>query len=328
MYNHLGVSRNFIKKFGKLHVIVPCFNPLRFVSRYILLRDFIRRTVDAGAELWVAEVAFGGRPWEVTEGEGRITDETGRSWNQLQFRSKDEIWVKESLINAAVACLPHDWEYMAWLDGDINLMNPDWVQETIQQLQHYSVVQMFEQAIDLSPNGTTMGTFKGVPASLLNGDPWPRTDYYYGKKGYFHPGYGWAYRNYAWHKMGGLLDINIVGGGDHQMAYGLYGKIDKAIPFKSTQGYRQSVFQWQNNVVDLKHNVGFVPGTLIHYWHGKKVNRGYFDRWKILANNNFNPFLDLKKDIYGLWQLTGNKPKLRDDLRAYFRARQEDGIDL
>ncbi len=246
----------------------------------------------------------------------------------LQFRSKDEIWIKESLVNAAVSRIPEGWEYLAWVDGDIRFLNPDWVQETIQQLQHYSVVQMWSEALDLDPQGKLETTFKGFPASLCDGDPWPtKGDYYHGRKGYFHPGYAWACRSFAWHKMGGLLDINIVGGGDHQMAMGLYGKCGEAIPFKSTHAYRKSVMMWQRNVTDLKQNVGFVPGTIAHYWHGKKVNRGYWDRWQILADNKFDPMLDLKRDKFGLWQLSGNKPKLRDDLRAYFRARNEDSID-
>jgi hypothetical protein len=128
--------------------------------------------------------------------------------------------------------------------------------------------------------------------------------------------------------MGGLLDINVVGGGDHQMAKGFYGTADKAIPFKSTPGYRAAVLSWQEHALGLKQNVGFVPGTLMHYWHGQKVKRGYFDRWQILAKNNFDPVTDLRKDWQGLWQLAGNKPQLRDDLRAYLRQRNEDSLDV
>jgi hypothetical protein len=62
----------------------------------------------------------------------------------------------------------------------------------------------------------------------------------------------------------------------------------------------------------------------MHYYHGAKVNRRYFDRWGILVRNNFDPLLDLKKDWQGLWQLTDRNHKLRDDLRAYFATRDED----
>lgn len=319
MHSHLPLARRFLKRFGELHVVVPVFNPLRFVSRYSLLADFVKHAEDAGATVWIAELAFAERPFECTE--------TGNP-RHLQFRSKDEIWLKESLINAAVSRIPDDWEYLAWVDGDITFLNPDWVQETIQQLQHYAVVQMWCEAIDLDPNGRQLQCFKGFPASIADCDPWPtKGDYYHGQKGYFHPGYAWACRKYAWHKMGGLLDINIVGGGDHQMAMAYYGKIKQAIPFQSTPGYRKLVHVWQRNIADLKGNVGCVPGTIAHHWHGKKINRGYWNRWQILAENKFDPAIDLKRDRFGVWQLSGTKPKLRDDLRAYFRARSEDSID-
>jgi hypothetical protein len=48
------------------------------------------------------------------------------------------------------------------------------------------------------------------------------------------------------------------------------------------------------------------------------------ERWQILRDNNFNPNTDVSYDWQGLPQLNGNKPKLRDDLRRYFRSRDED----
>jgi hypothetical protein len=328
MFSHLRTARHHVQPHGELHVVVTCFNPLRFVSRYSLLRDFVKHAADAGAIVWVAEAAFGDRPFEVTG----VTHGVEKA-QHVQFRIRDEIWVKEAMINATVARLPHDWRYVAWIDGDVTFLNPDWVQETIQQLQHFDVIQMWQHAIDLDPNGLPNGTqFTGFPASMLEGAPPAPTSkaqngYYHPRTMRFHPGYAWASTRHAWQTFGGLLDVNIVGGGDHQMAHGLYGTADQAIPFESTAGNRNAVMAWQTNALALKHNVGFAPGTLVHHWHGKKARRGYFDRWQILARNAFDPVTDLKRDAYGLWQLAGNKPKLRDDLRAYFRQRQEDGLE-
>ena len=56
------------------------------------------------------------------------------------------------------------------------------------------------------------------------------------------------------------------------------------------------------------------------------------DRWKILTENQFNPNTDIKRDWQGLFQLEDHGDmrsiKLRDDIRKYFRARNEDSIDL
>jgi len=42
-YSHLQRAHHFVKGYGELHVIVVCFNPMRFVSRYTLSREFIER---------------------------------------------------------------------------------------------------------------------------------------------------------------------------------------------------------------------------------------------------------------------------------------------
>jgi hypothetical protein len=66
-------------------------------------------------------------------------------------------------------------------------------------------------------------------------------------------------------------------------------------------------------------------------WHGRKQQRGYVERWKILTGNNYDPDTDLKKDPQGLWQLVVESPrqiKMRDEIRAYFRSRNEDSRDL
>jgi hypothetical protein len=139
MFSHLPAARAVTTPFGELHVVSVVFNPLRFASRYYLLKDFKKHVQCSGAIVHVAEAAQGDRPWEVTTVE------------DLQWRVRDELWLKESMINAAVARLPDDWQYVAWVDADITFLRPDWVQETIQQLQHHAVVQMFEYAQDLDP---------------------------------------------------------------------------------------------------------------------------------------------------------------------------------
>jgi hypothetical protein len=90
----------------------------------------------------------------------------------------------------------------------------------------------------------------------------------------------------------------------------------------------RSVRQWQERAAGLKQNIGYVENHAIHHFHGSKVFRAYGERWKILRENNYDPATDLMKDWQGIWQLAGNKPKLRDEIRAYFRARNEDDRSL
>ncbi len=67
---------------------------------------------------------------------------------------------------------------------------------------------------------------------------------------------------------------------------------------------------------------------VIHAYHGTMKNRAYVERGDILHENEFNPDSDICYDSQGVLRLTGNKPRLRDDIRAYFRARNEDDLTL
>jgi len=127
----------------KLYVIAVVSNPVRYHSRYRLYRAFEKHVADAGAILLTVEMAFGGRPFEVTQAGNPL---------HVQLRSDFELWHKENLINIGISRLPVEAQYIAWIDADVTFARPDWAQETIQQLQHYAVVQMFSQSTDLGPN--------------------------------------------------------------------------------------------------------------------------------------------------------------------------------
>ncbi len=145
-------------------------------------------------------------------------------------------------------------------------------------------------------------------------------------------GYAWAIRRDAFDALGGLIDIAILGAGDWHMAYGLAGRMRDSVGTNLHPEYRNELMIWEERANRyIKQNLGFVPGTVLHYWHGRKANRKYNDRWKILVENKFNPRTDIKKDWQGLWQLEvhdARQVKLRDDLQKYFACREEDSIDL
>jgi hypothetical protein len=65
-----------------------------------------------------------------------------------------------------------------------------------------------------------------------------------------------------------------------------------------------------------------------HLWHGPLQSRRYSTREQILIRNRYDPNTDIVRRRGGLIELAGNKPKLRDDILAYFSDRDEDSIDL
>jgi hypothetical protein len=105
--------------------------------------------------------------------------------------------------------------------------------------------------------------------------------------------------------------------------------VENSYPKDISAGYSEQLELWQHRCkLYIRKNVGYMPGALLHYWHGKKVDRRYKDRWKILVKHKYDPEFDIKLDTQGLYQFTEKKPGLEQDIRKYFQARNEDSIDM
>ena len=315
---------------SRFYVITVITNPIRYEQRYKLYWKFKKHMEDVGAKLITVECQFGNREYVLTERDNPF---------HVQLRTWDEIWHKENMINIAINYLSQldpDWSYVAWIDADITFHRQDIIHETAQQLQHFDIVQMFAQAIDIGPKGEIIQTHGGFMWHYVNNDRYPpqgpgQGGYYNYNKGFWHPGYAWAGRRDALAKCM-LLDTAAMGAGDHHMALAMIGCAEKSLPGGISKGYRASIMNWQHIAInELRKNVGYVPGMITHGWHGKKKDRKYKERWDILTKNKFDPYLDLVRDHQGLFKLNMNNGersiRLRDDFRAYFRARNEDSID-
>jgi hypothetical protein len=145
----------------------------------------------------------------------------------------------------------------------------------------------------------------------------------------WHPGFAWACRREAFDALGGLMDWALLGAADNHMAKAHIGDAHHSVHPDIHPRYHEMVLEWQaRSLRHLQRNVGVVNGTLLHHWHGKKKDRRYWDRWRILVDNQYNPDTDLKRDWQGVWQLTDRSWRLRDQVRLYFRGRREDSIDV
>lgn len=302
-----------------LHVVVPINNYVRYNRRYELFEEFCEHmNAVQGVKLYIVEVAYGERPFEVTRADNP---------RHLQMRTHTVMWHKENMINQMVERLPRDWKYVAWIDGDLKFMNPNIAFETIHQLQHHPVVQLFQSVVNLGPEGQVISQHDGfcyqyqqngytVPANLTRYRVW-------------HPGFAWACTRKAWDDMGGLIDFAILGAADHHMALGLVGAIDQSRPNNVGESYKRRLKQWENRVErTIMRNVGFVKGTIVHGWHGSFRDRKYRERWDVLVQCKYDPDIDIKRDWQGLYTFDQVKPRMRDLLMQYFLQRNEDSIDF
>ena len=304
-----------------LHVVTAIANPVGWRSRVALFRRFAAHMRDSGVQLTVAECAYGERPFECADIEGV---------HHIGLRSRTVVWNKESLLNIAISRLPPDWKHVAWLDADIEFRRPDWAARTVQALQLYDVVQPWADCYDLGPNDEHLATHQSFCKLYCEGRPIVQgPNARPGGYAFAHPGYGWAATRAALEHLGGLIDTAALGAADHHMAMALVGRVDESIHGAMTQGYKAPLHRWQARAMrHLGGNIGYVPGTIEHLWHGAKDKRRYVDRWDILARHRFSPDEDLKRNVFGLIELTGNKPALRRELDGYMRQRDEDSNSL
>lgn len=308
-----------------LYVVTTVFNSPRFRSRLKLYEDFALHVERHGGKLVTVEVAFGDRDFAITE-PNRL--------EHVQLRTSHEIWHKEKAMNLGVqrlAAIDRDWFAVATVDADVQFVRPDWTNECLHKLQHHPVVQMWKTAHDLDSKHQIQRKWESFAWHVERGLPLDHGDYYYGdgKLTFPHPGFAWAWRRDAWDDLGGVVDWAVLGSGDQYMAHALVGQVRRVLNPKFSARYRDYSLEWEVRAEKyIRRNVGVMDGSILHFWHGPKAARRYRSRSQILVANQFDPFLDLKPDWQGLYQLvdrgTARSRRLRDQIRAYFHERNED----
>lgn len=319
----------------KLYVICPIINATRARSRWRLFQDFERHVAQAGAQLLVVEVAFGDRDFVVTE---------PNNPHHIQLRTWHELWLKERAINLGVVHLTRlvpDWAHVAWLDGDFFFCRGDWANETIHLLQHYPVVQMWSQLINLTSDYEIRPQSKEVPQLVsfmsiqIKGHEYGGNYYEEGGQKFGSPGLAWAARREAWDQMGGLIDYCVLGAGDWYWANAVMGTLDKAIGSRNdlTPAFGRKMHEYQEHLTrsrwqerSIVGNAGIMHGLVVHFWHGSRADRQYNTRGEILMRHEYDPDRDLKTDASMLYQLTDRSPGLRREIQAYFNGRREDEL--
>lgn len=306
----------------KLFVVTAIANPVRWESRMRLYREFEQHMLDSGVKLIVVECAYGERPHELA----------GRPHIQhvpVRASGRALVWNKEALQQIGIERAPERAQYFLTADADIRFRRADWAVETVHALQHWDVVMPWETAYDLGPNGEHLELHRSLFSlvaqgkTIVQGPNVQRAPYQFG-----HPGYAHAWTRSALNAVGGLITTAGAGAGDHHMMMALLGRVDDSIPRNLTDAYKAPLKVWEARALrHIAQNVGFVPGTIEHGFHGAKSGergRKYVERWEILLRHKFDPTWDLRRNSFGVVELSNNKPGLRADLDAYFRMRHED----
>ncbi len=334
---------------SQLWVVTAISNPVRYKTRYALYKKFRHHiTQDLGLHLVTVEAAYGERDFQLTEddiGDTVLTSvlDNGTKTIDVRVRNSSYVWLKENLWTVGARYLPRECKYVLFADADIEFLNPHFATELVHALQEYRVVQPFETAADMGPTGQIMDVHRSFGWCYAQGWDWkpqpvPDGCGYYAKKpdhvaravGFgnaWHPGYALAMRRGVLDKLG-LLEVGVLGAGDHHMMGALIGKAHLTFPGRVHQNYKNAVLAWQGRAAGVVNkSLGYVPGTIVHNFHGSKCNRKYVSRWDILITHQFDPESDVYRNSQGVLELEEHKPEMRDDMKRYFKQRQEDGVD-
>jgi hypothetical protein len=275
--------------------------------------------LESGVHLTVIECAYGEEAFRCDSDGAR----------HIGVRAKTRGWIKENLLNLGIQRTP-DAQYIAWIDADVIFRRDDWAEATVRALQHYDVVQPWSDAYDLGPNGEHLAHHRSFCRQWFHNYPVAATHsgYWQGDGGayaYPHSGYAWAMTRDAYDRLGGLFELGGMGSGDHHMALALTGHAAFSVPEDAGETYRREVLRWQERALrHVNFNIGYVPGTIEHLFHGRKSDRGYQSRWEMFVQHGFDPHEDLKRNSFGVLEFATNKPALRRAFDLYLMSRNED----
>jgi len=334
---------------------VTChFNPMRYRRKLVNYKKFRDGLAAAGIKLLTVELAYAHNPvYELDE------DRDADKMVRVKVRSDSIMWHKENLLNIGVKCLPPECDRVCFIDADVIMTHPGWVEDTDKLLDTHAVVQPFyrvwrleqnqtiDQVLNQNDNinypvtpGGEYGKFEiGWVANVSrNGHTalsgWPGA-----------PGFIWCirrevlYHAEANNQFGGLFDRMLTGAGDVLLASAVFGQfgrhIDPLLGYSATVvrgrvnalmgSWRWCYDSWARTFYSKVLALGgvtYYPQTIFHMWHGSRADRQYESRMQAMEDMHFS---DVQPNGDGVLEWVVNKPRPRNQLQRYFQSRNEDG---
>ena len=231
-------------------------------------------------------------------------------------RDANLMWQKEAIINRAIKETPPHVRYIVWLDHDIIIRNPRWLEKSIQLIDNgFVAVQLFDRLHYLDRQNMVQRSSTSAMSRWVES-----------KKSFGPPGGSWiADRKYI-DAIGGLIDTAIIGSGDQSFFSAMTS--DKGRFLKNySKALGDQHRQWIKSAIEGRgsRQATYLPSTAYHLWHGDRKNRQYENRGRILRNSAFNPLADIRLNQEGIHEWCSDKPAMHQQVKTYFQDRKEDG---
>ncbi len=302
--------------------ITSYYNPHKYRRRALNYQAFRNRLQ---LPLVTVELSFDGN-FELADEDANV---------MVRRSAPDVMWHKERLLNIALAQVPDDCDKIAWLDCDLIFDDPEWVDAASKALQHHPVIQPFERSYYVHRDAEIGHTcpaqsdppYESLASALSAGrvqknfllEPDKR------KIGVV-PGLAWAARREVLEKHS-FYDACIMGCGDGAIVGGALGQYDDLIKYlQMTPDHAQHYLDWARPFYEsVQGDVGSIPGSIYHLWHGEVEDRHYLARRVGFGKFGFNPYRDVAIDTNNCWRWNSQKPQMHEFVRNYFALRKEDG---
>jgi len=309
---------------GNLWAITCYFNPMGYRRRLANYRVFRQHLA---VPLVTVELSFDGQ-FQLQPADAEIL---------VRLQGGAVLWQKERLLNIALKSLPTRCDKVAWVDCDILLANTEWVGRAGAALDAWPLVHLFHERHEVprdaapDPRGSweAYRTSQSAVYRVAVGEATPEDVYMAGsmeKRGSC-SGLAWATRRDVL-EAHGLYDAFIVGGGDRAMLCAALGEFNRLVEARELNTQRtEHYLAWARPFFDrIRGNVGYVPGHVLHLWHGDLDDRRSRERHQQLAQFDFDPFTDLALAPGGAWRWNSAKRDLHAFVNGYFASRKEDGV--
>jgi hypothetical protein len=293
-----------------LYIVIPFYNYFNNPYRDLHLKTFIEKySYISNLRIVISEGIY----------ENYLSEDYSHIvYKHIKYNVTQKIWIKENLINLAVENhLPADWRFIAWVDCDVEFLYPDWVDSTIELLQNYEAVQMFDYVFHWNETKNNFNNAHiGYINSLVNNLK---------VEGLKHLGFAWAINRDLHSRINNLWENNIIGSGDEVIARSItqrltYRDLEK-IKYNYSNQYAEELFTYYKLFSNTNYSYLKIP--ILNGWHGTWESKKYNERHKILKNYSFNSSCLTKKNNE-IISIDTKHIDLIKDISEYMESREKE----
>jgi len=295
---------------NNLYAIIPFYNYFNNTKRNIHLSQFINNYCNiSNLKIVIAEGVADNTP---------LIDHSSLVYSHQKYNTTQKIWIKENLINLAVtAQLPSDWQFMCWIDCDVQFLYPNWVDASIRLLKNYDAIQMFDYVFHWNEKQDNFyNAHIGYINSLTN-----KIDV----NGLKHCGMAWGMKRSLYERVGGLWENNVIGSGDTLIGKSITQQfLDKDIingqlNYIYSPEYLEQITKYYKLFSGTKYS--YLKNPILSGWHGSWDSKKYVDRHKILKKYDFNANF-INKNNNGIVNINNKYTDLVGDIHEYMETRE------